>query len=148
MDKIIQSLLGIDARPKTRLPYLREMLYKPPSPGNARKSCGNCLLWIRSSQSCKIHDSDVTAPADGFCGYHVHGTPSAIADFELSNMHPIPPELSGLRQMRGGVSCDTCANYSTNGRRQGSCGASVDEERPDEPALVDSLGACARHEDR
>jgi hypothetical protein len=129
--------------------FLANALYTPPNPDGTRKQCQNCVMWVASDQQCFIHDADVVVPPDAVCGYHVYGTPQPgglPGELVRENLQPVTPELSGLIQVPGGTSCDTCHYYTPAGRLSGLCQALHDPETPEEPAAVAALGCCARWE--
>lgn len=120
------------------LPTLDQVLYARPNPDGSRKACENCMFWARSNQ-CAIHSRDLTIGASAICGYHVFGQPTKVR--EDRGQDPIEPELSGLAQVPGGTSCDTCRWYE--GRAAGGlCNAVSNGEGG--RASVDAKGCCAR----
>jgi len=130
------SALGVSAPP----PTLSQVLYTPPNPDLSRKMCGNCSGWVRN-KSCKIHAPDVVVPADGICGYHMFGTPHTDRGSEHPNLQYADPEMSGLEQVPGGVSCDRCRFYTMVGGDFGTCAAVVADGAR---ASVAARGCCTR----
>lgn len=116
-----------------------QALYARPNPDGTRKMCRNCVLWL-SMGECAIHDADVVATPNTICGYHVYGRPDAGLTRE--SLDPVPPELSGLEQVRGGTSCDTCTYYKPQGATGGTCGLVRDPQDPDLDFPVEALGCC------
>lgn len=125
------------------LPRLSGVLYERPNPDGTRKLCANCTHWLRD-QTCNIHGPEIMVPPDAVCGYHVYGTPRDVRDEQPKQ--PVEPELSGLKQVRAGVSCDVCRYYEPGDATHGVCLAVIDDDRA--PAIVEALGSCARWEER
>jgi len=120
------------------LPTLADVLYAKPSPDGSRKQCANCMMWMPEGRQCAIMASSYLVPGDAICGYHVFGVPK---DHErAAGMVPIDPAMSGFEQVRGGTSCDNCAQYDSKGS---TCHAVVGADGSGN-ARVAARGCCTR----
>lgn len=146
---------------------LSQTLYAPPNPDHSRKQCLNCIFWLGGRgpmgteggdgatggrEECFIHDADVIVLPDMVCGYHVFGVSlgGSVGAFR-ENMQPVTPELSGLEQVKGGSSCDSCRHFAgTPETPSGLCQALYETELDElgEPmhAVVQSQGCCCAWE--
>ena len=123
------------------LPRVDQVLYAHSNPDASRKSCSNCMLWIRTNQ-CAIHAQHIEILPEAICGYHVYGQP--LDEYPNQGQDPVEPELSGLTIVAAGTSCDTCRWYEPRGAG-GLCNAVIDETGS--RARVEALGCCTRWED-
>jgi len=123
------------------LPEPWGVLYQRPNMDGSRKSCGNCMMWVETSQ-CVIHDPELEIDASYTCGYYVFGDPHTGDWADQRHIQYVTPELSGLEQVPGGTSCDICVHYTKSGPIEGSCDAVRDPDI-DGFARVDALGCCA-----
>lgn len=140
---------GLNAASSTVPFYPEHVLYVRPNPNGTRKMCGNCLFWKMSDAQCFLHEADIVTMMDMICGYHVFGQPFPGGDGEeltARNMDPVQPETSGLIQVPGGTSCDTCMHYYASAQTVGTCLALQDPNNPGENPVVEPLGCCTRWE--
>ena len=118
------------------------MLYQKPNPDGSRKSCNNCVTWVRTNR-CLVHDPDLEVKKNMICGYYIYGTPQERWP-ESWEHEPVDKELSGLDTVDGGTSCDVCKWYDGDDD-EGLCQA-VNELGTTSPAPVQARGCCARWE--
>jgi hypothetical protein len=115
--RVVGRLAGRDFLAKADRPVKLDswqVLYVPPNPDGTRKRCANCPLWRDVSRRCLIHKASQEVTADHVCGYHFYGKPYVDVPSGAEHTEPLSAEVTGLEEVRGGVSCDKCS-YFGNG---------------------------------
>lgn len=121
------------------------VLLAQPNPDGSRKTCGNCMMWVRTDQ-CAIHDPGLPVSEEHICGYHVYGQPMDEW-MDHPGIQPVNPEYSGLEHVPGGTSCDICIYYEQVDDEMGMCHQVADPEIHSPPVPVSALQCCAAWDD-
>jgi hypothetical protein len=132
---LVEQELGL---PFAKLPTLGDLLYVEPAPGNAKRNCDNCMMWVRTNK-CVIHSKSKAIQAKDVCGYHVYGQPMEEW-MDHPGMQPVNPKYSGLTHVEEGTHCGNCMHFSGD-----RCTAAKTDKGTSHPP-VDVNGCCARWE--
>jgi len=127
-----------------------EVIYADPNPDGSRKSCSNCMMWVKDNQ-CLIHEKGLKVPANMVCGYHVYGKPMDKW-MDHPGMMPVKPETSGLIVAIYGTTCNICLWFDVgtpdsdtlNQEEGGFCLAVKHTEEEDIDAEIAGFGCCSR----
>ncbi len=136
--------------PSAPAPELSSILYVHPNRDGTRKNCKNCMMWVKKTEQCVIHNPKLEVVAEEVCGYHIFGKPMSKW-MDHPGIDYVDPKFSGLEDVVEGTACDNCHFFERGTTSQGEsfmglCLAARDSEIPTMNASVHGRGCCARWE--